>query len=232
MSNIWNLQEDYAEAQAQAWRARLQPTNPQRGVQLQTRDDHVWTIFEVHAIPRHSLATEEVYIRQGDLIARFDQAEQDEFAFQIDYRIIESRHSAAAGIELWLSVQTDNLDSEPILVVHCETPEGEPWETLDHASLMGDKVAGEPNSGPAAIVGRTSSHTGIWLIEPTDQHQAAVLSSPFEPQQRLELFGQFMEKGVIRRARMRFFVLEGNTSAETLQQLYIEFAQSPLPLTA
>ncbi|MEZ6078432.1 MAG: hypothetical protein R3C56_22990 [Pirellulaceae bacterium] len=41
-----------------------------------------------------------------------------------------------------------------------------------------------------------------------------------------------MEKGVIRRARMRFLLAAGVVSAEHISHAYRELADSPLPLTA
>ena len=49
---------------------------------------------------------------------------------------------------------------------------------------------------------------------------------------QLRYFSHFMEKGVIRRARMRFYLSRREAfDVESISQLYESFTQSELPLT-
>ena len=68
-----------------------------------------WRIAQIAAYPQHSNQPEEVYCRQGDLIARYRQTEHDTFAYQLDWQLLEPQGPFAAGAELWLSIQTDLL---------------------------------------------------------------------------------------------------------------------------
>jgi hypothetical protein len=82
------------------------------------------------------------------------------------------------------------------------------------------------------LVCQFSNATGIWLIDPRDQLQAERVGERDDGELSIDFFGQFMEKGVIRRARMRFLL--GHISSEnySLKAAYQDLIDSPLPLTA
>ncbi|MEM8736286.1 MAG: hypothetical protein AAGG44_18800 [Planctomycetota bacterium] len=207
------------------------PKQPEHGASLCVSGQTPWSVFRVKPIPQHSFAAEEIYVRQEDLLSQFDQTEQDNFAFHLNHRLLDSQPdlSTIADLELWLSVQTDDLDSEPVLVVSCESPDGSYWETIKESQLLPNAIESD---APAAIVCPGSENTGVWLIDRGDQRHSQLLSSPSEPEQRVELFSHFMEKGVIRRARMRFHLAAGQLDKQGIAHLYQQFLNSPLPLTA
>ncbi len=66
------------------------------------------------------------------------------------------------------------------------------------------------------------------LIHPSDLIQTELLDVA---KGKLRLFGNFMEKGVIRRGRIRCLVSSAPIAAAQLQAAYEQFADSPLPLT-
>lgn len=209
------------------------PQDPQQGTKISFADSSPWSVFRVKPIPAHSFAVEEVYVRQEDLISQFDQTENDNFAFHLNHRILPSPDEVQthADLELWLSVQTDDLDSEPVLVVSCESPDGSYWETLKASELVpGDNTY--EGDAPAAIICPGSEISAVWLIDQGDQRHSQLLSSPSESEQRVELFSHFMEKGVIRRARMRFHLIPNPLDQNHVSLLYQQFLSSPLPLTA
>lgn len=234
MSSTWKLENERATVNLGDWEIELAPTAPSDGLKFGKQGKLVWNALCVQPQPAHGLKTEEAYCREGDLIVRFDQSESDKFAFGLDWRVLATEQAQMAGVEMWASVQTDDLDSEPVLVLSSCAAEGEYWDVLSHADLTGQPAesgAATPR-GPAALISRSRDSTALWLIEPSDQRHAEMLSSPSEAQQRIELFGHFMEKGVIRRARMQFYVCDGDLSRELIHELYVAFANSPLPLTA
>lgn len=226
----WNICDGIAEANFANQCVKVDPVRPLEPATLQVTqsDTDSWKLFQVQPLPSHSFSVEESYVRGSDLITAFDQSEADQFAFQLNYRILMD---PAPGIEVWMSVQTDDLDSEPVLKISCNSPSGEYWEILTHDSVLGTDIK-SADSGPAALISSSNGQTGIWLIQPSDQRHAELLSSPGEPTQSIELFDHFMEKGVIRRARMRFHLHAGEVSDSQLKSLYEAFANSDLPLTA
>ncbi len=150
-------------------------------------------------------------------MVRYNQSETDQFAFQLDFRAVpeSALATAACGFDIWLSVQTQLLDSHPTL-------------EIDHPG------AASGWSGTPGIQSCNSAHGfAALLIHPSDLVQTELIA-PSTGQQgtgQLRLFGNFMEKGVIRRGRLRCLVSETPLSAAALQSAYECFADSPLPLT-
>lgn len=225
----WEFENGCAHLTSENGSFEVEPTEPLKPARLSTGAGRApWNLFALQPLPSHSFSVEESYVRGADLITTFDQGEGDTFAFQINFRRLTGEDF---GVELWTSVQTDDLDREPVMKVSCQSPAGEYWDILNHGDVLGSDVEGA-DSTPAALVARCEQETGVWLVEPSDQRHADLLSSPAEPEQRLELFGHFMEKGVIRRARMRFHLIAGELTDAKLKELYLDFSQSELPLTA
>lgn len=232
MLTSWTLSDGSACVSFGKWTAELSPTQPSQGLRVGKPDTASWSVLAVHPHPSHSLQPEEVYLRQSDLIARFDQSPGDAFAFQLDWRLLPLEEQVLFGVELWMSIQTDHLDSKPVLRVSSRTSCGEPWEVLRHQQILSQDGGDQSPQGPAALIARPEGYTGVWLVEPSDQRQAELVSTSADSEQCVELLGHFMEKGVIRRARMRFYLIEGVVSAEQLRAVYQDFSNSPLPLTA
>lgn len=229
----WTAEKEHFEAVTPGGKIVYVPQTPKVGVAIQRKLPKAWNVCSVRPVPDHSLFIEEAYVRGSDLISMFDQRDSDSFAFALHHCLLESDNSRVS-IESWFSVQTDDLDSEPVLSVSCRSADASYWETMSHQEVIADS-SGESLAGstsPAAIVCQNSEESGIWLIDHGDQQHCELLSSPAEAEQRIELFGHFMEKGVIRRARMRFHLVDGEASPAVIRELYEAFLNSPLPLTA
>ncbi len=199
----------------------------------------VWELAQITAHPPHASQPEEVYSRQGDLIARYQQTEQDTFAYQLDWQLLAPQGPFVAGVELWLSIQTDLLNTRPQLEVTTQALHGNSWRILQHCEMMEDQDESEVGRGPAALVcearsGDRTSHglTGVWLIAPGDQRHTRLQTNDSQSTQSVRLFGHFMEKGVIRRARMRFLLAAQTITNQHIASAYCDLAESPLPLTA
>ncbi len=144
-------------------------------------------------------------------MVRYNQSEEDKFAFQIDFRAVPTSElaSAACGFDLWLSVQTQLLDSHPTL-------------EISHPGA----VSGW--SGSAAIQSIASPKGSAAILI----HQAISCNRTHRCDAgKLRLFGNFMEKGVIRRGRVRWLVSDHPLADDNLRAAYDCFAESPLPLT-
>ena len=109
---------------------------------------------------------------------------------------------------------------------------------MHHCELV-DEEEIEVGRGPAALVCETTSAdqandilTGVWLIAPGDQRHSRLQTNDSQSTQCVRLFGHFMEKGVIRRARMRFLLAAETITNQQIAVAYRHLAESPLPLTA
>ena len=235
MASSWEIVDGKARfAWSESHSAELTPTQPHLPLRILLGDAEPWQVFAAEAKGGHALAVAESYVRNPDLITRFSQSDEDTFGFQLDHRaLVGTQPEVIASLELWLSVQTAHLDSEPSLRITCEGPESQAtWRRLTHEELATDSRKSLDSAGPAALISQAQGQTGVWFIEDTDQCHAAVLPSGRDSAATVEMFGHFMEKGVIRRARMQFHVVSGVASSSLLKTLYKEFCDSPLPLTA
>lgn len=165
------------------------------------------------AIPtdQEALDCEDAYVRQDDLVAYYPQTYPWPFGFQVDVRALETLTDTICGIELWLSIQTSLLESNPSLIVT-------PMSIGPHWKLDGVLVA--------------DTHQAAILIHPLDLADCNIISSQStQTLERLVVFGGFMEKGVIRRARLRIAWSDKKVKNLEWQEALQSFSASPLPLT-
>ncbi len=279
----WRLSEASAIGVVGASQIEVVPSAPARGAHWQIKTTQAeqptvagepeagkpvaWQLAAVRPILAHSSQPHEVYSRQSDLIVRYGQGPSEQFSYQLDWRLLQPAAPFAAAVELWLSIQTDLLDTQPELEIACTAPPGLSWSTFEHRQLIPTTASPAPGvpapevsaaakamatessesadsqRGPAALLCSAAAGAdraavqGLWLIEPTDQRHARRCSADEQAEQRVRLFGHFMEKGVIRRARMRFLLAAALDSHamithEQVIAAYRDFADSPLPLTA
>ena len=129
----------------------------------------------------------EAYVRQRDLIAMYPEHAPGRFGYQIDTRILREGHGCklgkeAIGIEIWLSIQTSLLDSHPQMQLSWH---GAPFHQFNEFCWTG-----------------ATSQLGL-IVHPLDKSDCEITSS--SNGLTMNVFGRFMEKGVIR--RMRFVVI-------------------------
>ncbi len=208
----WSIAGNLATLVSSPWTWRVDLANPSAGVSIEGPANTPWQLMAIHPIPAHACHIDDQFARGSDLMVRYDQTEKDQFAFQLDFRAVPKSElgSASGGFDMWLSVQTQLLDAHPQLEIsHPGAASG--WS--GDASIQSYQSRG----GCAAI-----------LIHPSDLLQTELIDLKAG---KLRLFGNFMEKGVIRRGRIRCLVNAAPISTSDLQAAYDCFADSPLPLT-
>lgn len=242
MSTIpsWALAHAHATATAGRLSLTLDLANPQQPLRMYDQSTGLqWQAIAFTPHPSHRFEIEEAYVRGNDLIVRYRQSADDVFAFQLNYRLLIDS-SDILGIELWISIQTDHLDTTPWLELSSELA-GANWQSLRHDELMTSKSGlpepesiqpGEAQVAALAACPSNAPSTCVWLIEPRDQVQFQLTSDLNASEQHAKLFGAFMEKGVIRRARLRLMLIGNAFNPQQVKELYQDFANSPLPLTA
>jgi hypothetical protein len=161
------------------------------------------------------------YVRQGDLIAHFPEKSPFHFGYEAYFCALPSAPDHQI-LELWLSVQTSKLESNPQLRLRLQTPG------------KGGKAT------ESQAVPRTDLSPGLYLfqdktigimIHPLDQGDS-ILERDHDGDWTLVTFGRFMEKGVIRRMRLRIVACNGTIPDSHWLAWMQSFAESPLPLTA
>lgn len=234
MQPQWVFEKGIAKVEAAGWQGLVDPTKPAQTTKISSQGAGAegWQIFSVEPQPPHALTVDESYIRQTDLIAQYAQNPEDDFAFHLYWRKLPLVPGEQFGLELWLGVQTGLLDSMPKLNVGCISKGSSGWETFTHQQLSEEADPSGAASGPAALVSKSEGSTGVWLVEPSDQRHTVLLPTDSKAAARVQVFGHFMEKGVIRRGRMRFLILDADAGLAAVKEAYARFSASELPLTA
>lgn len=225
----WSLNQQSATLQTSGWQWTYDLARPSAGVQvIPSREQAEWQLLQVIPAPAHARQIEDYFARGSDLMVRYGQSESDSFAFQVDFRSVPAGDLGPfeCGLDLWLSVQTQLLDSHPTLEVANSVPAGS-WSAADSE--------GRPAAADtlAALCCRTPSAAIAIFVHPSDRSQAELLGADAGSGSgnRIRLFGNFMEKGVIRRGRLRCLLGHAAIDPSALATTYANFAASPLPLT-
>ena len=126
----------------------------------------------------------------------------------------------AACVELQVSINTSLLDTAPTVVVG----------NLLRAEEAFDLPAYQ---GCATIVRpRDAAWSYVQIVHPVDYARPCRTSqTPAGLQLRTMLFGRYLEKGVIMRARVRGAIVARTRDEAAATALYNDFLRAPLPLT-
>lgn len=221
----WQLKSDQASLEANHWRVDLNPRTPNVGLKVMFGDVQLGHFLKIAPKPSHSFNIQEAYIRENDLIIRYEQSNDDLYTVQLNWRRLDCDIPDALALELWVSVQTSLLDTHPEIEIRSRTPDAR-WHglTLDDLSI-------EKSTSTAIGLVKKSSVTAMVMLEPSDAHQARRIVDRGEDF-AFRMLGDFMEKGVIRRARLRLLAVTTELSRSKIVKQFRAFVDSPLPLTA
>ncbi|QDT12414.1 hypothetical protein [Planctomycetes bacterium K23_9] len=183
------------------------------GIHVDGDDGRQW--FRLDAIEGKELSpVAEQYVRGNELHLWLPQGD-NEFGVKITLEPIASQQGGVFVLQATVSIQTTLLDSHPKLDVI--------------AAANGTKAVGEivgSGSPPVSIATRDGKPLAVVL----GKHDSPFTSSSSTGDQiALRLFGDFLEKGVIRKARPWFVF--GEVAEEQLLEYARELSNSPLPLT-
>lgn len=160
----------------------------------------------------------ESYFRGEDFILNYAQQETDSFGLSLQVTPIECSERTTV-VQLTISLQTDLLDSHPSI------------ELLAAAESTADASASPALVGPRRLgTEGGESIFGSVSLDPRDQR--AAIDSSDEETLRVQLFGNFLEKGVIRKSRPWIVFWRGLPPArDEIEALYQRLCETPLPLT-
>lgn len=235
------------------WRVRTAPARPESGL-LFYRSDAREPSEDALGLPRllppgdqpfPPLA--ESYSRGNDLIAnlpqpvtsppRGSQPTGPEFGLELCHRVVRSTPELMV-IETIVAVQTSLLDSHPTVDLACDglgrsVPDlaaalGDSRDWLIHSHVDADRRTTAPPSA-TCFPGSGDTDTTVVLLPPSDRAAAADQSPPGSV--RYRLLAEFLEKGVIRKARFWTVRSLAPPSDRSIAELYAQLLHIPLPLT-
>ncbi|MEM8866092.1 MAG: hypothetical protein AAGF31_11165 [Planctomycetota bacterium] len=231
MENTWRV--DGAIAKHLETGAQLQLEAPSSGIVGFPQFDG--RVFGVRPAAENSaeLTFGDAYARGADLIARYQPSPGFPFRTEIYWRIEPSPTSERLlQLSLIVSVETDLLDTYPSVVVESRVP-------ADRCQVMAMDETGQPIAAgrdQATLITADCQSSGKQYCEavhPSDASEAMLATaSPVEGNATLQwqLFSRFLEKGVIRRARLSATLITDGTEA-SIKAWYRRFAGEAPPLT-
>lgn len=188
----------------------------------------------------------EFFVRGDDLVAYYPEATH-RIRSQVYWRFLPATPTCPEfGLEVIASVETDLLDGDPKFVARSEVTAGEFGVFADVA----------PHFRPLTLDPATGGHefrpspAGLWVQQPETGKIYLELPHPRDTvatrlsycgaagnsaqSLRIEhdLLHEFLEKGVLRRCRLRGVFLPPDDAAAVGQQALARFLTAELPLTA
>lgn len=218
---MWRIENLVGYFGCDAMQCRLDLSRPELGVcgllVPPSTDPAFFQRFRLLRLEVDGESLDDVYIRGDDLVARFHQVGEDSCRYEFYWRVLlpaASLPSVRVTIELIASVQTNSLDADPQLRMISEVPTG---ETVKNGLFVG----GEDEEACAFLQIAHPSNLDQTVIE-TDGKRARI---------HHYLFPGRLEKGVIRRARIRAIFLSPEATSEIAGRLDEQFNTSLPPLT-
>jgi hypothetical protein len=220
---VWKLDGDTALWDRDGVQLKAPLGHIQRGLEwsMDGREESKSRLFQIDLrdVPPPRLA--DAYVRGDDVVVFYPEHRQQPYSLQLDFRALQSPEMLL-GLEVWVSVQTQLLECYPAVQISFRS---------QSAGLRGP--AGDPGA-PLMIHHQAwtpacTSH--IW-VHPLDAPEASWSETSPGDRQSVLLFGKFMEKGVIRRARLQWWLGSASLDPAKVAALRQQFAISPLPLTA
>jgi hypothetical protein len=182
----------------------------------------------------------DAYSRGRDLVAVYEQTDVRSFRATVYWRALDLAAGLhAAAVELIVSVQTDLLDTTPQLRAHSRIDAtaayagamSEAWESFSLSTLLQQPNGAAASPRCVALPLRGLDATYCEMIHPSDWRGVEVIRTEGGIELDWPLVGHFMEKGVVRRLRVRGVLLHGPPDEAQIGDLYREFAASSPPLT-
>lgn len=199
---------------------RIESRCPGDGIQLWVGDE---CLALVSSDDRPLPPLDEQFVRGDELHLSFPQSgDSGDFGFRLVIRLIDSSSSTAspdrAVFELLVSIETTRLDAHPTLDLLLPARDG----------VTSHTVAETKNA--VHLASNAQMHAAV-LLGPQDAPFTSSIAQPGKL--RLRLFGEFLEKGVIRRARPRIIVDRAASQIESpdFEAAWDALAQSPIPLS-
>ena len=202
----------------------------------------ITTISSSESSPLWPLTVAEAYVRGRDLVASYRSTDSWPYSPQLYWQAgtLDAVDGAIASLSHLVSLQTHLLDTHPRVHVASQVPSGE----LLMISINENGVADvEPVTQDVVTAPTASICCALWRLPNRRLSYAEIVSVQdvrqiefrFGPNRTLaarwHLFAEFLEKGVIRRARVHAALLPRANDTELAMECCEAASLCPLPLT-
>ncbi len=250
---MWHLDENKAVLKSPTFAIEIDIHAPQSGAVLNQANGTAWrggNLLRIHSKSSDEVGDpkcESVHRRGPDLVVDYRMSKVPEFTWQVYWRALTDLDSPTVlgGVELILSVQTELLDSDPRMLVESRLNDSRVFhiESGGHAPVEAIEVAASDIQSPVKLnppgilLTRPyeASCSYLELVHPSDFIDVEIVrTSPdaSEFTSRFTMFEAPLEKGVIRRGRLRALLLPRQADTDAARSCYQQFVAAPIPLTA
>jgi hypothetical protein len=244
-AGVWRFASPVGELSCGSLAARVSAAEPQLGLHGLCIADHpaVGQLFAVlpGAQAAWTAPLVDAYVRGADLVAAYGPASDWPYRPQIYWsaEALAASGGPLANLSVLVSIQTDLLDTHPLVYVATELPA----EEVLTLNIDGGDVGLPAVNGPVHVIRSSTSIAGaVWrlpggrlsyveLAEPNDFRRLSIRRGDGRWRSEWELFAEFLEKGVIRRARLHGAFLTRERDVELATALANQISSRPLPLT-
>lgn len=250
-NSTWSLGGTLAQLRGKALRGQVDVAHPDRGLQLASLNG-VEVGGPLFAIARESdepsngrwpLSAADVFVRGHDLVATYGPSDDWPFAPQIYWHAdsLSAVDDVRASLSLLVSVQTHLLDTHPRLSVISKIRSS---EQLYFSVTEGEEIEVRPAERDFTLRARGSlccllcrladgQTSYVEIVPATDFREARIRTAQHGQTETVwQLFSDFLEKGVIRRARIFAAFVPQEKDVELAVECCTAIEQAPLPLTA
>jgi hypothetical protein len=245
-ADIWQFQRTVAELKCGSLVARVDASQPQLGVQSLRLANQAVAGSLLSLMPGDlaawSAGLADAYVRGGDLVATYEPANDWPYAPTIYWHAEQTaRHGGLATLSLLVSIQTNLLDTHPRVCVATELPA---QEVLQLSMRGSGKLNASAVDAKQRTIASDSATTGVLWRLPGGQVSYVEIAEANDFRQLViarndggvwrsdwELFAEFLEKGVIRRARLQAAFLPSANDVALAAELCRSLESRPLPLT-
>jgi hypothetical protein len=257
LTSVWSLDGSIARVASGAISGEVDVARPHVGLHLAPFDyeKNGCLLFNTHRSPelrpstdandneeRWPLSVADAYVRGNDLVASYRPADDWPYAPQLYWHAetLQTIDGVLGSMSHLVSVQTHLLDTHPKIDVYSQVPCSEYF----YLTLT---ESGEANVEPAdrdrTVRPANETCCVLWRLLAAPVSYVEIVSAgdvreiSFGPAASRRffavwrLFSEFLEKGVIRRARVHGAILPRENDVELALECCRGIEQSPLPLT-
>lgn len=244
---LWKLDQHTATLRCDPLTAIVDADHPERGLQhinfRSARPD--WKLLCVTATDaRQWPATiADNYVRGSDLVAAYQASNDWPYAPQVYWSAESSTHNPGvlASLRLLVSIQTHLLDTHPLIEVASQLPSDDTLllAVSEEGEVHVDAIANQQGqfdsrAGDCGLLRRLpgSEISFLEFMQASDfQRLHVALDANGACRSRWELFAEFLEKGVIRKAQLQMALVTREKDVELASNWCRQMKSRPLPLT-
>lgn len=236
-AELWRMEDSTARLCAPNLSGKVLLGTPSAGIGQLVRGDVSLDGYVLGVSAGESDPPQDTFVRTADLVAVYAVVGPPSFNWQVYWRA-SAKDESAVVVDAILSLQTSLLESFPRVTTQSQLTADEVWLVGPDGKsrqLDAESSGQVPSDNHDCVVLRSS--VGNWsyaeMTHPLDRGTWQLARSP-DGKTKIErtLGGDFMEKGVIRRLRVRGAFLPREDDLEQAAQLFTELAAETPPLTA